>query len=95
MATQAILKMMDDFLEGKIDSKDFSYAFPEVLVEQWDEIKQENKKLAYLLNEDMPDICANFEPELQACSQRSEYLDEPQFKKHVEVVYKEALKLVN
>lgn len=95
MAAQAVLTMMADFLDGKIDAEDFSFTFPDVLVEQWDEIEQENPQLANLLNEDMPDLCANFEPDPQARSQRPEYLNEAQFKKRVDAIYKEALKLVN
>lgn len=95
MAAQAVLTMMAIFLDGKIDAEDFSFTFPDVLTEQWDEIEKENQQLAQLLNEDMPDICANYEPEEQARSQRSEYLNETQFKKRVETIYKEALKLVN
>lgn len=95
MAAQAVLTMIADFLDGKIDAEDFSFAFPDVLVEQWDEIEQENQQLVHLLNEDMPDICANYEPDEQARSQRSEYLNKEQFKKRVDVIYKKALKLVN
>ena len=94
MAAQAILTMMANFLEGKIDAEDFSFSFPDVLVDQWNEIEQENQQLAYLLNEDMPDICANYEPEQQARSQRVEYLDEAQFKKRVEEVYQQAQQLL-
>ncbi|GLC87501.1 hypothetical protein [Lysinibacillus piscis] len=95
MATQEVLIMMEAFLEGKIEAEDFSFTFPDVLVEQWDEIEKENQQLVHLLNEDMPDLCANFEPDQQACSQRAEYLNEEQFKKCVNAVYKKALKLVN
>lgn len=95
MVAQSVLTMMADFLDGKIDAEDFSFTFPDVLVEQWDEIEQENQQLVHLLNEDMPDICANYEPDEQARSQRSEYLNETQLKKRVAAIYKEALKLVN
>ncbi|KYG90375.1 hypothetical protein A0U40_18235 [[Bacillus] sp. KCTC 13219] len=95
MAAQAVLTMMENFLTGKIDAEDFSYTFPDVLVNQWEEIEQENPQLVNLLNEDMPDICANYEPEEQARSQRPEYLNEEQFKKRVNAIYKEALKLLN
>lgn len=96
MAAQAILEMMGNFLDGKIDAEDFAFTFPDVLIDQWDEMEKENQQLANLLNEDMPDICANYEPEEQARSQRpSEYLNEEQFKKRVNAIYKEALKLLN
>lgn len=87
--------MMRDFIEGKAGATDFSFDFPDALSEVWEVVVIENKELAFLLDEHMPEICSYFEPESNARSEHPEYLDEDQFKKKVEKVYKKAMKLAD
>lgn len=94
MATEKVVGMIKSFLDERIDTEEFSFLFPDVLLAMWDAMEKENPNLTYLLNEEMPEICSYFEPEANARSQRPEYLDETEFRKKVTAVYKNVLELM-
>lgn len=60
MITQA-LQMIDDFLNDKYDPLKFSYDFPDFLIDKYEVMEKENKTVNDILNEDMPEICAEYE----------------------------------
>lgn len=90
--SEELLSQIKQFLDGKTDPEAFSYDFPEDLAERFKELEKENRRLAELLNEDMPEICANFEPEASLRT-HPDYLDEPTFHSKVSAVYEQALKV--
>lgn len=54
-------KMIDDFLNGNYDALDFSYDFPDYLIEKYDIMEKENKHINDIFNDNMPEICAEYE----------------------------------
>lgn len=57
-----IFDMIKAFLESESeDATDFSIQLEDALCENYDEMAAENKEAANLLNEDLPDICADYE----------------------------------
>ena len=55
------LNMVNDFLNNRYEPLDFSYDFPDFLIEHYDEMEEENKTINAVLNENMPEICADYE----------------------------------
>lgn len=51
---EKLLKMMEDLIKGDYDCNDFSYDFPELLLDADDEVND--------LFEDLPEICASYDP---------------------------------
>lgn len=55
------LGMMEDFIDGRYEPLDFSYNFPDFLIQNYDRLEQENEYINGVLNENMPEICAEYE----------------------------------
>ena len=53
--------MMRNLLEGKYDLMCFSYDLPYFLVEHYDEMYAENSMITEILNDNIPEICADYE----------------------------------
>lgn len=51
---EKLLKMMEELIEGNYDCNEFSYDFPEMLLDADEETND--------LFEDLPEICAAFDP---------------------------------
>nr|WP_319488484.1 hypothetical protein [uncultured Caproiciproducens sp.] len=85
-----LIQMMKDFLEGKTGPNDFSFDFPARLTFVYDEFQKENPKLCDLIEENMPDYCAAFDPYID---DDRELLNEDQLRKKVKGVYEKALVL--
>ncbi|MDR9796326.1 hypothetical protein Q4O60_07360 [Aeribacillus pallidus] len=75
------MEMMKKFLDGKFDPYDFSFDFPECLASLTPKLEKENRALSELLNEDMPEICADYEPEPVVREGQPGLLDMSKFKK--------------
>ncbi len=57
-----ILFMLEELFSGKYDALEFSCDMEDFFFENYDAIKQENKDVAAILNENLPEICAEGEP---------------------------------
>ena len=55
------IAMLEKFIDGKYDPLAFSFEFPDYLVNHYEEMNEENKDINSILNEDLPDICAEYE----------------------------------
>ncbi|MDR2024377.1 MAG: hypothetical protein LBQ71_14290 [Hungatella sp.] len=55
------INMIENLILGQFDPLDFSYEFPDYLVENYEEMLSEDRKMTELLNENFPEICADFE----------------------------------
>ena len=75
-----IKKMIKDFLEGKTDPLSFSIDLPDFLFDNYEEMMLENQQATRILNENLPDICEEYE--------RGE--EPTKFMKKVEMEYKSA-----
>ncbi len=53
--------MIEEFICGKYDPIAFSYDLPDYLVESFDKMVAENAVVAEILNEKIPEICAEYE----------------------------------
>lgn len=51
---ETLLKMMEALIEGNYDCNEFSYVFPELLLDADDEVND--------LFEDLPEICSLYDP---------------------------------
>lgn len=69
--------MVERFLAGQYDPLRFSAEFPRALVEYGDEAEMENAKAMELFEQDIPEICADYErgenPDLFMRRIRAEY----------------------
>lgn len=54
-------EMIEEFIFGKYEPLAFSYDFPDYLIEHYNEMLTENEIVTELLNENFPDICAEYE----------------------------------
>lgn len=75
-------RMIDDFLNGKYDPLEFSYDFPDFLIDKYEIMERENNAVNDILNENMPEICAEYEMGADA----------GEFKQKVKSEYERALK---
>lgn len=91
MVANALLDVMKKFLDGHTPPLDFSFDFPLLLREVDRQLLEENPELSDLLNDDLPEVCAWFEPNPSA--RTVDCLDEESFRKKVNAVYKKAQKL--
>jgi len=89
-----LMDMIDKALKNEYDINDFSYDFPDKLIELGDKLKKENKKLYDLLAEEIPDLCGNFEPYEVDRKGNDFLLDEGQFLDKIKIEYEKALKLM-
>ena len=55
------LNIIRKFLKGEYDLMDFSYDLPDFLVSHYDDMYAENPKVTELLNDNIPEICADYE----------------------------------
>ncbi len=56
-----VLGMIQKFLDGKYDLMEFSYDLPDFLVEHYDEMYAEDAESTEILNDNIPEICADYE----------------------------------
>ena len=56
-----VLGMIKNFIEGRIDPVEFSVMLPDILIQKYDEMLIDNKELTELLNDNLPEICAEYE----------------------------------
>ena len=56
-----VFEMIEKFISGKYEALAFSYDLPDYLIEHYDNMLAENKNVTDLLNENFPDICAEYE----------------------------------
>lgn len=56
-----IFQMLEEFLVGNYDPLDFSYDFPEALIEHHTEIDETAPGLYAILSDKLPEICADYE----------------------------------
>ncbi len=63
MKSDVLMNMMDQFLRGDYDPWEFSFDFPDELSGSYASLEKERPGLGDLLHADMPEICADFEPD--------------------------------
>lgn len=56
------LEMIKTFIDGKMEPMEFSFALPDLLIEEYDSMMEENQEATEILNDELPDICADYEP---------------------------------
>ena len=90
-----LLEKMRDFLNGNISPEEFAFEFEQDLNESAYELKNENEELFLLLNDDMPELCANFEPDNgERLNYSDVYHNENHLRRETNKVYIEALELL-
>lgn len=95
MVADELLKMIKDFLNHNYSIEDFSYDFPDLLVENFESLEKQNQQLANLLNEDMPEICSGYETDADERRRFPDvYFSEEQIREKVLQIYQQALKLI-
>lgn len=94
MVVIEILNQIKRFLDGEVDPEEFSFDFPLDLIDAAEDLERENNDIAFLLREELPFICANYEPDDVARKGEADLLNTNQFKAEVNKVYKQALKLI-
>lgn len=94
MIAKELMDMIDKALRNEYDINDFSYDFPDKLIELSDKLEKENKKLYDLLSEEMPDLCGNFESYEVDRKGNDFLLDEGQFLDKIKIEYEKALKVL-
>jgi hypothetical protein len=57
-----VYSMIDQFLNGEYEPFAFSADLQDLLYEYYDEMIVENPKATEILNENLPDICDEYEP---------------------------------
>lgn len=60
--TNELMLMIAKFLYGEYDATAFSFDFPAALSDGYTAFLKENKDLCTYLEDEMPDICAAFDP---------------------------------
>ena len=76
-----VIEMIKNFLAGNYEPLAFSYDLPEVLIKNYDEMNNENEIITKILNEELPDICAEYE----------EGMDSTEFEEKVRKEYEKAI----
>ena len=80
---EKLLKMMKDLIDGNYNCNDFSYDFPNEMLE----LKDEN---LLLLLDEMPEICADYYPYKE---DEEDLLNDEELKTRVEEVYNKILNM--
>ena len=80
---EKLLKMMKDLIDGNYNCNDFSYDFPNDMLE----LKDEN---LLLLLDEMPEICADYDPYKE---DEEDLLNDEELKTRVEEVYNKILNM--
>lgn len=75
-----VIEMIKNFLVGNYEPLAFSYDLPDVLINKYDDMLKENEEVTKILNEDLPEICAEYE----------EGMDIQEFKTKVKKEYEKA-----
>lgn len=88
MHQNKLLLMIANFLHGSISAQDFSFQFPGELADCFDMLQKESPKFAEWMNEQMPELCAAFDP---YGTNDSDTIDEETFRKKVAEIYIQAL----
>lgn len=88
--TNQLMLMIAKFLYGEMDAASFSFDFPAVMGSAYDTFQAENPKLCDLLEEELPDICSQFDP---YSTGSPDTLDEFTFHQKVLELYQQALPL--
>ena len=55
------LNMVRHLLDGEYDLMAFSYDLPDFLVEHYDDMYAENSTVTEILNDNIPEVCADYE----------------------------------
>lgn len=88
--TNMLMLMIAQFLFGGAGAEEFSQEFPATLSAAFDALHAENARLCDLLEEQMPELCAAFDPYETG---DPDTLTEARFREKVLEVYQEALPL--
>lgn len=88
--TNELMLMIARFLHGELDAEAFSFEFPARLAEVFDAFMAENAALSDYLEDEMPELCAAFDPHGTG---EGGTLDEARFRVRVMEVYQKALSL--
>ncbi len=80
---EKLLKMMKDLIDGNYNCNDFSYDFPNEMLE----LKDEN---LLLLLDEMPEICADYDSYKE---DEEDLLNDEELKTRVEEVYNKILNM--
>nr|DAH76963.1 MAG TPA: hypothetical protein [Caudoviricetes sp.] len=86
--TNELMLMIAKFLYGEYDAAAFSFDFPTALANAYDDFTQENEELCAYLEDEMPELCASFDPHETG---EADTLDEKGFREKVLGVYQGAL----
>lgn len=89
-----ILNRIRLFVDGVTDAEEFSFDFPNDLADAYTDLERDNKPLAALLNDELPDICASYEADDVARRGEPDLLDEEQFRRKVKEVYEKANRFI-
>lgn len=89
---EKVLKMIEDFLNGKYNAQEFSYDLPDILYEKYEVLEKENEIVNKLLQKELPEICSYFD----LYNTKDTYtLNESVFKQKVLKVYNEIIEYLN
>lgn len=58
---EKLCKMIEKLLQGEYDPLQFSFDFPDAVVKHWDEGINENEKIMLVFDDEIPEICAEYE----------------------------------
>lgn len=88
--TNALMLMIAKFLYGEYEALRFSFDFPVELAEVYGEFHEENAELCEFLDDEMPEVCAAFDPHETGEAGTS---GEVGFRNKVMAIYQRALSL--
>lgn len=88
MLQDELMLMIAEFLHGKQSAEQFSFDFPARLAYVYSDLKQENPEFAQLMEDDMPELCASFDPHNTG---DPDTIDEKSFRAKVTSIYVSAL----
>ncbi len=82
------------FLKGDYDPEDFSYDYPDKMIEHEEEIINKNNKVYDILQEDILESCAFYEPSEAIRKTEKGLLNEKEFKQIIETEYKKICEII-
>lgn len=92
---QELLDMMKQFIDGTSTVTDFSFDFPARLAFVFEDLAAVNPKLADLLDDEMPEVCAGYETDEEERKKYPDlYFSEAQIREKTLQVYQKALTLL-
>ena len=86
-----LMKMIKDQLDGKYNTNEFSYDFPDRLQEVYDEFLEENKELCDYLEDELPELCSWYDPHGTG---DDDTLNDKEFNGKLKEIYEKALPMV-